>query len=655
MCGIAGIWNLKSKQPIERVFLERMVASLHHRGPDDHGVYIANDVGLGHTRLSIVDLSGGHQPMCNEDGSIWVVFNGEIYNHPELRADLEQKGHTFKTHSDTEVILHLYEEVGEDCVKAFNGQFAFALWDSRRRELLLARDRMGVRPLFYALHRGQLLFASEIKALFEHPSLPRRIDPIAIDQIFTMWFQLPPRTGFLGVSELPPGHTMTVSEQGTRIHRYWGMEFPTFNESQHASSHPDKWYADRLMELLDDAVRIRLRADVPVGSYLSGGLDSSVITALAKHRIKDHLKTFSIRFEAAGFDETSFQSIVVNHLGTQHHPFLCRNADIGESFQAAVWYMERPVIRTAPVPMMLLAKGVREAGIKVVLTGEGADEILAGYDIFKEAKIRRFWAQNPQSRFRPLLLRRLYPYLSGIQNQASAYLTAFFGRGLEETTDPFYSHRPRWQTTSLLKGLYSETMREMLNGYDPIDELRQQLPAEFSTWHPLSQAQYLEAAYLLPGYILSSQGDRMAMAHSVEGRYPFLDHRVIEFAASIPPHLKLRRLREKHILREGTHHLLPETILNREKQPYRAPDHTAFISDGKALDYVEEQLSPEAVREPGIFAANPVQALLTKCRRQGNLGIRDGMALVGSLSVQLLYQQFINRKVGMEASIGKTH
>jgi asparagine synthase (glutamine-hydrolysing) len=302
--------------------------------------------------------------------------------------------------------------------------------------------------------------------------------------------------------------------------------------------------------------------------------------------------------------------------------------------------------------MMLLAQGVHQAGIKVVLTGEGADEILAGYDIFKEAKIRRFWARNPRSRFRSLLLKRLYPYLSNIQNQSPAYLTAFFGQGLDRTTDPLYSHRPRWQTTLALKGLYADATREQLKGYDPIDELRQQLPRGFSTWHPLSQAQYLEAAYLLPGYILSSQGDRMAMAHAVEGRYPFLDHRVIEFAATIPPQLKLRRLREKHVLREGANDLLPRAIVNRDKQPYRAPDHAIFMPGGKPLDYVRERLSPEAVKESGIFAVNPVQALLAKCGRQEQLGAKDGMALVGVLSTQLLHQQFVQRGIELEVRGG---
>lgn len=644
MCGIAGIWNFKSKAPVDPALLGRMVDRLDHRGPDDSGTYLSGGLGLGHTRLSIVDLSGGHQPMCNEDGSIWVTFNGEIYNHPELRAALVKKGHTFKTHSDTEVIVHAYEEMGEGCVRAFNGQFAFALWDGRRGELLLARDRMGVRPLFYALHGGRLLFGSEIKALFGDPTLPREIDPFALDQVFTFWFPIPPRTGFIGVNELPPGHTMTVSEKGTRLNRYWELEFPPMEESRYPEPHPETWYADGLMQLLDEAVQIRLRADVPVGAYLSGGLDSSVITALSRRRINDQLKTFSIGFEAEAFDESSFQSMVVSHLGTEHHAFRCRSAEIAEAFPKAVWHMERPVVRTAPVPMMLLAKGVREAGIKVVLTGEGADEVLAGYDIFKEAKVRRFWARSPHSRWRPLLLRRLYPYLSDMKGQAAVYLTAFFGQGLEETNDPFYSHLPRWRVTSPIKGLYAEAIKEKLKGYDPIAELREQLPPAFSTWHPLSQAQYLESAYLLPGYILASQGDRMGMAHAVEGRFPFLDHRVVEFAANIPPNLKLKRLREKHILRQGANGLLPPAILSREKQPYRAPDQAALFPKGKGVDYVEEAFSPERVGEAGLFSERAVRALLAKCLRQ-EVGTKDAMALVGCLSTQILHQQFIKSRI----------
>ncbi len=645
MCGIAGVWNRNIGQPVDPILLNRMAGALDHRGPDDHGVYLSANIGLCHTRLSIIDISAGHQPMCNADGSLVIVFNGEIYNHVELREDMVKKGRIFKTRSDTEVILQMYEAVGEQCVQQFNGQFAFAIWDAKRQTLFCARDRMGVRPFFYTRNVGRFLFGSEIKAIFEDARIPREIDPFALDQVFTFWHPIPPRTGFTGISELPPGHTLTVHRETLAIKRYFQLEFP----AEEANQKPDGWYQDRLLELLDDAVKIRLRADVPVGAYLSGGLDSSITTALARRHISDQLKTFSISFEEGEFDESDYQTAMVNHLGVQHHRFDCSNQAIGDCFLEALRHTERPILRTAPVPMMLLANGVRESGIKVVLTGEGADEVLAGYDIFKETKVRRFWAKNPKSKFRPLLLQRLYPYLSNIKGQGISYLSAFFGKGLDQVSDPFYSHRPRWQTTSPLKMLYSAHLRETLKGYDPIDEMAQGLPKDFSNWHPLSQAQYLESVYLLPGYILSSQGDRMAMAYGVEGRFPFLDHRVVAFCAAIPPNLKLRRLREKHILREATKHLLPNTIANRVKQPYRAPDHSAFFPNKKPLGYVEQALSPSAIETGGLFAAAPVTALLQKCKNQEHLGVKDSMALVGTLSSQLLHQQFILKREKVNA------
>ncbi len=642
MCGILGIWNWETRAPVGRDLLDRMVAALHHRGPDDRGTYLSGDLGLGHTRLSIVDLAGGHQPMGHANGKLQIVFNGEIFNHVELREVLVAKGHRFKTTSDTEVILHLYQEEGDACIAAFNGQFAFALWDQARRRLLLARDRMGVRPLFYTARGGRFLFASEIKALFADPQVPKEMDRFAIDQTFTFWFPLPPRTGFLDIHELPPGHTLTVSEAGVHTARYHQLHFPVSDGA--APLQPAARYAEPLMELLSDAVRIRLRADVPVGAYLSGGLDSSVITALARRQVNDRLRTFSIGFDAAEFDETEHQDRMVAHLGVSHHAVRCTHAQIGAALPKAVWHIERPILRTAPVPMMQLAEGVRAAGMKVVLTGEGADEVLAGYDIFKEDKLRRFWARSPRSAWRPMLLRRLYPYLSGIQKQSSAYLNHFFGQGLEQTDDLFYAHRPRWRVTAPIKGLYSDEMRRALSDYDPIAELRDQLPKDYAAWHPLARAQYLETAFLLPQYILSSQGDRPAMAHAVEARHPFLDHRVVAFAATIPPHAKLRVLREKHVLRAGSRDLLPPEIVNRVKQPYRAPDAAALA--GVPSEEVEAALAPRAISEAGLFSPSAVAALLAKCRRQPDLGAKDGMALVGVLTTQLLHEQFIRRGVG---------
>jgi asparagine synthase (glutamine-hydrolysing) len=397
---------------------------------------------------------------------------------------------------------------------------------------------------------------------------------------------------------------------------------------------------EELAALLIDATRIRLRADVPVGAYLSGGLDSSVVTAMIRRFTDRRLRTFSVGFEDAEFDETDYQQAVVQALGTDHASITCAADDIGGSFPDVIRHTERPVLRTAPAPLYRLSGLVRRAGFKVVLTGEGADEVLAGYDIFKEDKVRRFWARQPHSAARPQLLRRLYPYLAGLQGQPQAYLEAFFRTGLDTPADPVFSHLPRWGMTARTKALFSPDLRRELAGYDAVEELRRGLPAEYGTWHPLHRAQYLEAAHLLPGYILSAQGDRVAMAHAVEGRFPFLDHRVVEFAARIPPRMKLKGLREKHVLRRALGRHLPAAVAGRPKQPYRAPDARSFFGPA-APEYVEDLLSPAAVARAGYFDPGPVGKLAAKCRAGGAAGVKDNMALVGVLSVQLLDHLFV--------------
>src|SRR6266571_1634716 len=318
---------------------------------------------------------------------------------------------------------------------------------------------------------------------------------------------------------------------------------------------------------------------------------------------------------------------MVRALGVAHDSVACAAGDIARLFPQAIRHAERPILRTAPAPLLALSELAHRNGFKVVLTGEGADEVFAGYDIFKEAKLRRFCARQPHSRRRPLLLRRLYPYLPALQGQSQKYLEAFFGAGLGTTGDPLFSHLPRFRTTAGAKVFFSAELRAALEGYDALAELRDSLPAEFAHWHPLSQAQYLEAAYLLPGYILSSQGDRVAMAHAVEGRFPFLDHRVVELAARIPPQLKIRGLREKHILREAANRLLPRSIGNRPKQPYRAPDGKSFFH-GSQLEYVDALLSSDRIQQDGLFDSLAVKSLVQKFRQGRAIGVRDNMALV---------------------------
>ena len=649
MCGIAGFYARVDRPERVRPLLERMIAAIAHRGPEAQGFFFDEHSGLAHARLSIIDIASGQQPMSNIDQTIWITFNGEIFNYIELRRDLIARGHRFLTDSDTEVILRLFEEQGPACVDSLNGDFAFAIWDSRKNQLMLARDRMGVRPLYYANRNGSIYFSSEVKALLEVPGISAELDPVVLDQIFTMWFPLPSRTPFKDILELPPAHLLLATPDKIEIRPYWRLAYPDAADTKAMDARSAMEIADEVRALILDATHIRLRSDVPVGAYLSGGLDSSIITAALKKLVPERLRTFSVTFEGTEFDESDFQQQMVRALGTEHTSILCTAADIGQLFPRVIRHTERPILRTAPAPLLALSQMVQAAGYKVVLTGEGADEVFAGYDIFKEAALRRFCARQPQSRFRPLLFQRLYPYLPGLRGQAPKYLEAFFGTASDDITDPLFSHLPRFRTTAGAKRFYSAEMRDALRGYDALADLRDDLPADFTRWHALSQAQYLETSYLLPGYILSSQGDRVAMANAVEGRFPFLDHRVVELAARIPPSLKLRGLHEKHILRKSFRDMLPPAIGNRPKQPYRAPDSQSFVGPA-APAYVGDCLAPAAIASAGYFDPRAVEKLVKKCENNTFLGFRDNMAFVGVLSTQLWHREFIHRGISTATS-----
>ncbi|MBC7249488.1 MAG: asparagine synthase (glutamine-hydrolyzing) [Anaerolineae bacterium] len=637
MCGIVGIYNLKTEIPIEVSTLKSMLAAIRHRGPDEFGIYTDAQIGLGNARLSIIDLSTGSQPIANEDETLWIVFNGEIFNYVELRPELEARGHHFRTTSDTEVIVHLYEDLGPDCLQQLNGQFAIAIWDKRRQVLFLARDRLGIRPLYYTMADGTLIFGSEVKALLSTGRVRAEIDPVSLDQVFTFWSTLAPRTIFHQIYEVPPGHYALARDGRFTVHRYWGLSFPPAGEED---ARPETEIAAELRDLLVDAARIRLRADVPVGAYLSGGLDSSTITALIRHYTSNYLQTFSIAFSDPDFDEREYQERMSNFLHTDHRRVECTHADIGRVFPEVIWHTETPILRTSPAPMFLLSQLVRENNIKVVLTGEGADEFLGGYNIFKEAKVRRFWARQPQSDLRPLLLRRLYPYVPQL-SAGGSYLEAFFRQGLADTADPVYSHRIRWRNTARLKRLFSAAQRGASAAGDPVAAFIASLDGPFSSWSELAQAQYIEVSIFMAEYLLSSQGDRMLAAHSVEGRFPFLDHRVVEFCSRIPPHLKIRGLNEKYILKKSVSDLLPADVCQRAKRPYRAPIHRSFFPADGTLPYVEELLSPEAVAAAGYFDPQAVARLVNKCRRGKLVSESDDMALVGVLSTQLVHRLFV--------------
>jgi len=637
MCGIAGVFR-PGHGPPSGILLRRMLSLLRHRGPDEFGIYLDSSIGLAHARLSIIDLSTGQQPMCNEDGSLWIVFNGEIFNYIELREVLVSRGHRFRTLSDTEVILHLYEEKRGGALDELNGQFALAIWDSNRKEIFLARDRMGIRPLFYARAGNDWVFGSEVKAIFAHPAVTRKIDPVALDDIFTFWLPLSPRTAFEGISEVPPAHSLTIDEHGARLARYWDLPEETDPQGRHGES----YYAEALRELMVDSTRLQLRADVPVGAYLSGGLDSSVIASLIRHFTPNPLRTFSIRFEDPEFDESDKQKIMSDYLGTEHSDFTCGYGDIAEVFPKVIWHTETPILRTAPVPLFLLSRLVRDNSYKVVLTGEGADEILAGYDLFKEAKVRRFMEASPESRMRPLLLNKLYPYLQNSPTRSVAYAKAFFGAPISPFPMEFHSHAPRWNMTSMIKGFYSRDLREEVASSSASERI-----ARLFRWgerskrlDPLTWSQEIEIKTLLPSYLLSSQGDRMLMGNSVEGRFPFLDHRVVEFAMRIPPGIRMKGLTEKYVLRKSMEGLLPREINRMVKQPYRAPDAKSFIGIAGG-ELAREILSPDGISRKGYFDPIHTERLVKKCRGNPATGFKDNMAFIGILSTQLLDQLFL--------------
>jgi asparagine synthase (glutamine-hydrolysing) len=640
MCGIAGIYHFNSPdKSINEDHLKKMLSVIWYRGPDENGMYVGKNIGLGSVRLSIIDLSSGQQPISIRNNRYRIVYNGELFNYIELRKDLEKLGCEFFTNADTEVVVQAYAQYGTGCLKKFNGQYAIAIWDFKEKSLFLARDRVGIRPLFYSKLNGTFAFCSEIKGLFQIPEIARKINPKGLAQIFTFWTTITPDTPFENVYELPPGHFMMVKPEGIAVQKYWSLKFPEkenlvkkdFNES-----------IEELRALFEDAVRIRLRADVEVAAYLSGGIDSSVTTAFI-HQIEPKiLNTFSIGFTDKVFDETNYQIEASKYFNTNHVAFSCSSEEIGNSFFDTVKHTEFPVLRTAPTPMYLLSKKVRENKIKVVITGEGADEMLAGYNIFKEAKIRRFWARQPQSAIRPLLLTKLYPYLPMMKNSSTNVLKMFFGFKLSETENPLYSHLLRWHNTSRIQNYFSQSLQSELKDYNPINEVYKNLDEHFAQWGDLAKTQYLESSIFMSGYLLSSQGDRMAMANSVEGRYPFLDYRVIEYAATLPEDFKLHLLNEKYILKKMMAGKIPESILTRPKQAYRAPIHTSFFGKN-APSYVEELLSGDSIRSFDSFDPEKVNKLLEKFRAGTNISEMDNMALAGILSTQLVNLLFIRQ------------
>ncbi len=640
MCGIVGYCGHNHLDHPQQI-LQKMLTSIKHRGPDESGIYLSNHIGLGSVRLSIIGLSNGVMPIADAYKENWIVFNGEIYNYIELKKELQALGYNFTTNTDTEVVVNLYHAFGDEFLQKLNGQFAIAIWNRKHKSLFLARDRVGIRPLFYTEINNNIVFGSEIKSFLHYPHFKSKLSTKRLVDYFTFWSNHPSHTVFEGVYEVPPGHFYKFKNGTLSKHQYWRL--PMVPPSSYKYQKKDIKMAKQDFEtLLKDSIKLRLRADVPIAAYLSGGLDSTVTTSLIKSIDSNLLNTFSISFNDKEFDESDYQNIASQYFNTKHTTVTCTQNDIANNFAQSIWNIETPLLRTSPVPMNLLAKEVRRSGIKVVITGEGADELLGGYNIYKENKIRRFWAKNPSSKYRPLLLNQLYPYLKKLGRNNTA-LKMFFGYRLEDVDHPYYSHLLRWHNTSRLKNYFSEELKESLENYNSIDQLEESMPSGFNELDDLTKAQMLEINWFMSGYLLSSQGDRMAMANSVEGRYPFLDHRVIEFCMQLHPDLKINILNEKYLLKEVFRGQIPDQIINRSKQAYRAPINSAFMSE-EFLPQLKETLSQNNIKKANIFNAEYVEKLISKFIENKKISEIDNMALSAILSTQILYKQFVERK-----------
>lgn len=618
MCGIAGIFHYRSAEAVDRDLLHRMNESLYHRGPDDAGLYVEPRVGLGHRRLAIIDLSGGHQPLFNEDGSVAVVFNGEIYNYQELVPELAARGHRFRTRTDTEVIVHGWEEWGEACVSRFRGMFAFALWDNNRRTLFLARDRIGIKPLYYAiLPGGRLLFGSELKALLVHPDLPRVISPEAVEEYFAYGYIPEPRTLYRHAFKLPPGHTLrvTVGGQVNKPAEFWDLQF-----SDHPVGYDEAAIAGELRERLRGAVSSHLVSDVPVGAFLSGGVDSSAVVAMMAQEDRSSIHTASISFGEAAFDESRYAAEVARRYGTGHKVRRVDPNDFGLVERLAELYDE-PFADSSAMPTYRVCELARQ-GVKVVLSGDGGDETFAGY--------RRYLWYLREERVRgllPLGIRRslfgvlgnLYPKLDWAPRVLRAKATL---QALAQDPVEGYFHSVSLVNEAQARLLFSREFRQALGGYRAIEVLRRH--ARRAPAHPLSRVQYLDFKTYLPGDILTKV-DRASMAHALEVRVPILDHEFVEWAAGLPPELKIRRGEAKHVFKKALQPLLSNDILYRPKMGFAVPLSAWFR--GPLRERTREALLGETLADMGWFNRRFLEHVFTEhtARR------RDYSALIWAL------------------------
>jgi asparagine synthase (glutamine-hydrolysing) len=637
MCGIAGMCGPETtmRAAESREVVARMCRVIEHRGPDDEGFYVEGGVALGMRRLSIIDLVTGHQPITNEDGSLWIVFNGEVYNFREIREGLLARGHVFQSNTDTEVIVHLYEEEGEACVERLRGMFAFAIWDKRDRTLFLARDRVGVKPLHYSLVGGTLVFASEIKSLLQHAAIEREVNTEAISDFLSFGYVPDPASAFKGIEKLPPGHTLTFKGGKVTIRQYWDFQYGDGQDGtvqddavQGGAIHDERYYAERLLDLLDESVKLRLVSDVPLGAFLSGGIDSSTVVAMMARHMGRPVKTFSIGFSESGFDELDYARVAARHFNTDHHEFVV-TPDVCKIVEEVIWHHDEPFADVSSIPTYIVSKMAREH-VKVVLSGDGGDELFAGYERYVVDRARARFARIPRFIRKNLMLK------ASSALPRSAYGKNFL-RNIALDAGERYVDSLSLLTREAKREILSGEFKRSLDAHDSSEQF-EQLLAESNSSEQINRLLYLDSKTYLPGDILTKV-DRMSMAHSIEAREPLLDHKLIEFAQTIPASLKLRGLETKHILKRALGGLIPGQIINRPKQGFGVPINKWLNHDLR--DLLNDTLTDGRTRQRGYFNQNAVEALLDEHRR----GRRDhALQLWALLTLELWHRTFIDRR-----------
>jgi asparagine synthase (glutamine-hydrolysing) len=612
MCGICGIVNFNASESVDRQLLESMTSAQAHRGPDDHGYFLEQNVGLGHRRLSIIDLSGGKQPMFNEDGSVVVVFNGEIYNYAELSADLVSRGHRFATRSDTETIVHAYEEYGNDCMRDFRGMFAFAIWDRRRRRLTLVRDRLGIKPVYYYAGKDFLVFGSEIKSLLRHPGVPREVDPEAVDLYLSLRYVPGPRTMFKGIFKLQPGHALTADEGGVKIRKYWDLKYTSDRRID----------LEEFRNLLEESVRLRLISEVPLGVFLSGGLDSTAMLAMmSKFSSGERVKTFSVGYETDGTNdpeieeanEFTFARQAAAHFGAEHHEFKLSAAGFRDAIPMMVRHLDEPMADPTCIPLYFISKLARNY-ITVVLSGEGADETMAGYTFY-----RRMLALEK-------LRRQMGPFSAAFPKLAALPLGDSARAYLRRAGSSVESHY-----RGMVKGLSLET-RLALTGPARVQTCDNRLDETFGNYFAqvsgasaLNRMLYVDTKVWLPEDLLV-KADKMTMATAVELRVPFLDHKLVEYIASLPDEAKIQGNLGKWILRQVMGNSIPPSILHRAKKGFPMPAAAWFRSELR--EFVRDTLLARDAACRNYFSRQAVEELVARQERGKISGFQEIWSLL---------------------------